>query len=867
MGRWGLGRLAGLAPVVLLFALSLVAIANAGRAASAELPLIGAIESVEGKSPAAAPAKDASGKDASGKDVPAAPSEAAALQSVIDAAKSSGATIMVITPGAGTNTATAAQSQIAQQPVGKTRNFVRTLLHLKIAIVELADDIPMHIATFADSLAQEEASGNIDRVIWGARNAAISAVFGVLALLLYRRWSVRELVRLAQKPVRDRADRVGFLLARGFLMVVGVAVFVIVSGAVVTALSHEVEETRKTFLVFLVPVTEILVGFTVIVAIVAPREPAHRVVRLRDRDARWLAGQLLAVVIFAAIASGCVAYGEIMDVARSVQRLFKIAGLVVPCIWLSLIATRLHARMLHARLGGMTHAHEHGAHQHGAPVMPSAPAASAGEGPAAHADPAIHASAAQHAHTGFDPLLGHAMTPLPPSAAELARNLRSASRFPARGLIVRHWALLTTIALLIAATLGTIRVLLNHTNPITPIIGPVGAVFGGMFVYAAMILFVDRVVAPIPTTLDDIAASQVSVRRREIARGVAEHVALVFAIAAAVVGVLAVWGIDVFDPRGPIGRSAGLFIAVLLATTAYRAVKLWLDQEIALERWAATEEEGQGATAAAIGSTTRLGTLLGIVRGFLLASIFIVALMIALDELGVNIAPLFAGAGLIGIAVSFGSQSLIKDMFSGMFYLIDDAFRTGEYIDIGLVKGTVEKISIRSFQLRHQNGPLNTVPFGEIKKLTNYSRDWVIVKLPIRVTYDTSVSHLNKVVKRISAELMEDEDVGPLFLQPLKSQGVYDMEDSAMVIRVKFMTRPNDQFLVRRAVYAKIRETFHGEGIKFAHRNVTVFVGSLDGQPVTPAQKAAAGAAVAPILADEAALQAVEDEDEGLPQP
>ncbi|MQT13989.1 mechanosensitive ion channel family protein [Rhizobiales bacterium Sp-1] len=464
-------------------------------------------------------------------------------------------------------------------------------------------------------------------------------------------------------------------------------------------------------------------------------------------------------------------------------------------------------------------------------------------------------------------MLGHAIAPQPPSAQELARNLRSASRFPARDLIVRHWALLTTIALLIAATLGTVRVLLDHTNPITPIIGPVGAVFGGMFVYAAMILFVDRVVAPIPTTLDDVAASQVSVRRREIARGVAEHVALVIAIASAVVGVLAVWGIDVFDPRGPIGRSAGLFIAILLATTAYRAVKLWLDQEIALERWAATEEEGQGATAAAIGSTTRLGTLLGIVRGFLLASIFIVAIMIALDELGVNIGPLFAGAGLIGIAVSFGSQSLIKDMFSGMFYLIDDAFRTGEYIDIGLVKGTVEKISIRSFQLRHQNGPLNTVPFGEIKKLTNYSRDWVIVKLPIRVTYDTSVSHLNKVVKRISAELLEDEDVGPLFLQPLKSQGVYDMEDSAMVIRVKFMTRPNDQFLVRRAVYAKIRETFHAEGIKFAHRNVTVFVGSLDGQPVTPAQKAAAGAAIAPVVEDEAILQTAEEEDEGLPQP
>jgi len=162
------------------------------------------------------------------------------------------------------------------------------------------------------------------------------------------------------------------------------------------------------------------------------------------------------------------------------------------------------------------------------------------------------------------------------------------------------------------------------------------------------------------------------------------------------------------------------------------------------------------------------------------------------------------------------------------FFLIDDAFRKGEYIDIGTVKGTVEKISIRSLQLRHHNGPLNTVPFGEIRHLTNFSRDWVMMKLPLRVTYDTDVEQLRKRIKKLGQELLQDPELGPKFLQPLKSQGVIQMEDSAMIIRVKFMTRPGDQWTVRNKVFARIRELFEREGIKFAHREVTVRVADSD---------------------------------------
>ena len=114
------------------------------------------------------------------------------------------------------------------------------------------------------------------------------------------------------------------------------------------------------------------------------------------------------------------------------------------------------------------------------------------------------------------------------------------------------------------------------------------------------------------------------------------------------------------------------------------------------------------------------------------------------------------------------------------------------------------------------------MPFGEIKQLTNYSRDWAMMKLELRVTYDTDVEKVRKLIKNLGQELLQDPEVGDQFLQPLKSQGVKAMEDSAMILRVKFMTRPGEQFVIRKLVYARIRELFEREGIKFAHREVTV---------------------------------------------
>jgi small-conductance mechanosensitive channel len=227
-------------------------------------------------------------------------------------------------------------------------------------------------------------------------------------------------------------------------------------------------------------------------------------------------------------------------------------------------------------------------------------------------------------------------------------------------------------------------------------------------------------------------------------------------------------------------------------------------------------DEGGGAGA------TRLATLLPLVRNFILIVILTTLALIVAMQLGANVGPLFAGAGIVGLAIGFGSQTLVRDILSGAFFLLDDAFRKGEYIDVGNVKGTVEKISLRSFQLRHHLGMLHTIPFGEIQHLTNFSRDWVMMKLPLRLTYDTDVERVRKLVKNLGVALLDDPEVGDKFLQPLKSQGVIQMDESAMIVRIKFMTRPGDQWVIRKRVFSEIRELFEREGIMFAHREVTV---------------------------------------------
>jgi small-conductance mechanosensitive channel len=439
------------------------------------------------------------------------------------------------------------------------------------------------------------------------------------------------------------------------------------------------------------------------------------------------------------------------------------------------------------------------------------------------------------------------------------------------------WAPLAVLYLLYAWGDLVYRLVLDQPLSKPAVLGAYGTLLSIVVVYAVINYVIERffhrsaVMAEINNAMEMDGSDPTEIKSEDEEPSPAKHplnnfedlarrVAGVLAFVAGLWALLSIWrvegGMQIADTY--VDRGLDIVAILFIGYIVYHTFRIWIDSKIEEEGGDEIElepgDEGGGSSA------SRLATLLPLFRNFILVVVVVTIALIALLEMGINVSPLFAGAGVAGLAIGFGAQTLVRDIFSGAFFLVDDAFRKGEYIDVGNVKGTVEKISVRSFQLRHHLGPLHTIPFGEIQVLTNYSRDWVMMKLPLRVTYDTDVEKVRKLIKKLGLELMEDPVIGENFLQPLKSQGVIEMQDSAMIIRVKFMTKPGDQWIIRKRVFQEIRDLFEREGIKFAHRQVTVrLAGENDPENLTAAQKTAiAGAALAAGIDDDAM-----DENEG----
>ncbi|MDH3694917.1 MAG: mechanosensitive ion channel family protein [Gammaproteobacteria bacterium] len=283
------------------------------------------------------------------------------------------------------------------------------------------------------------------------------------------------------------------------------------------------------------------------------------------------------------------------------------------------------------------------------------------------------------------------------------------------------------------------------------------------------------------------------------------------------------WGVNLTSMAGNsfgskvLSTALDILIVLALAYVIWVIIVRAMQPYMPIETAAAGPGDEGGGTGA-----SRISTLMPLFRKFAFITLIIITSMVILSSLGVNIGPLIAGAGVIGIAIGFGAQSLVRDVISGLFFLMDDAFRKGEYIEMDNIKGTVENISIRSFQLRHHNGPIHTIPYGEIKSITNYSRDWAIMKFEIRIPFETDVDMVRRLIKKVGQKMMDDEEIGPLLIEPMKSQGVNRMDDSALIVRCKFTAHPGHQFYVRREAFRRIQEAFAEKGLQFAPRRVLV---------------------------------------------
>jgi small-conductance mechanosensitive channel len=316
-------------------------------------------------------------------------------------------------------------------------------------------------------------------------------------------------------------------------------------------------------------------------------------------------------------------------------------------------------------------------------------------------------------------------------------------------------------------------------------------------------------------------------------------IVLVFLI---IYGTALIWGVD---PRAHLGIGSAavkvifnVAIVMLLGFVAWSLIVNAIDRAM---RRAADEGETTHAQ--------RVKTLLPLLRRTLQIVLVVIIAMVLLSSMGIEIGPLLAGAGVVGIAIGLGAQQTIADILAGVFFLLEDSFRMGDYVEVGNIRGTVEGISMRSLKLRHHRGAVHTLPFGQMKSLTNYTRDWALMRLEFRVAPDTDIALVKKIVKEIGKELSADPEMAKGFIEPLKSQGIRSVEEGAIVIGVKFIAKPSTQFTIRREAYSRILDAFRENGIELVGRSVVV---KVEGDGTVSPQAAAAAASTVMPVPDEA---------------
>lgn len=288
-----------------------------------------------------------------------------------------------------------------------------------------------------------------------------------------------------------------------------------------------------------------------------------------------------------------------------------------------------------------------------------------------------------------------------------------------------------------------------------------------------------------------------------------------FAFAVLVIGLLGyLWALPAltaigFDVRLVSTRAIQIILVALAGALLWNVTAAGIERIRAKEHQEPVTESEESVHA----PRTRLETLLPLLNGTAKVSIFVLSILMILVILDVNVWPLITGLSVFGLAIGFGSQTLVKDVVSGLFFLLDDAFRLGEYIETSGAKGTVERISVRSVSLRHPRGAIATIPYGQIGKIQNYSRDWVIEKLVFRVAFDTDVDKVRKLFKQIGQEVASDPELSADLLEPFKSQGIASVEDGTLLVRGKFKARAGKQFGIRKAVYLAVQRVFRENGI------------------------------------------------------
>jgi len=287
----------------------------------------------------------------------------------------------------------------------------------------------------------------------------------------------------------------------------------------------------------------------------------------------------------------------------------------------------------------------------------------------------------------------------------------------------------------------------------------------------------------------------------------------------AALALLETWGVDALGwldtPLGKqLAESAFSIIAVVVV-----ALIFWEVVNISVDRYL-RQTDAQGNV---VERSARIRTLLPLFRKVVFTVLAVIVSLIVLSEMGINIGPLLAGAGVIGLAVGFGAQTLVKDIITGLFILVEDTIAVGDYVDVGGHEGTVESLSIRTIRLRDPAGSVHTVPFSDVGTVLNYTKDFSNVVLNIGIAYRENVDEVMKVIEDLGREMAEDQTLAPDILTPLEVQGLQSLDDSAVVIRARIRVSAGTQWGMKREFNRRLKNRFDELGIEipFPQRTIT----------------------------------------------
>jgi small conductance mechanosensitive channel len=270
------------------------------------------------------------------------------------------------------------------------------------------------------------------------------------------------------------------------------------------------------------------------------------------------------------------------------------------------------------------------------------------------------------------------------------------------------------------------------------------------------------------------------------------------------------------ETRAGLLRSAGTIILVLIVCIA-----VWELTASGIARVLS----GTNADGTVREASSRTKTLLPLLRRAILAALVVFGGLIVLSELGIDIAPLLAGAGVVGLAIGFGSQALVRDVITGLFILIEDTVSVGDVVTAGGHTGVVEDLSIRTIRLRDVEGSVHIIPFGDVTSVINLTKDYSFALVDIGVAYREDTDHVSDVIRAVAEEMRADPAWSPVVLEPIEIFGVNELADSAVIIRTRIKTPPVKQWGVKRELLRRIKKRFDAEGIEIPFPHTTVYFG------------------------------------------